>query len=232
MRSEFLRLALAVLLMCGLVGTTRAESNTCGQPPDESHYVPQSGDTEGAQHLAIERTFSGAGHLELNVCAGELRNERGHGDKLQLRVETGSTPNLKMRAYVKTLEVNGEQAVISLQFPNKVHPVVILELPSTISLKTEVNLGAGKLLFHADEIKGNRELNVGAGNALLMLNGDHDYASFEANVGMGSFHDHRAGGGSAHFVVSKDFTGIGSGQLEVNVGAGSIDVDPAKGDTI
>jgi hypothetical protein len=45
---------------------------------------------------------------------------------------------------------------------------------------------------------------------------------------MGSFHDHRPGGQSSHFIVSRQYQGKGAGRLEVNVGAGSIEVDPKK----
>jgi hypothetical protein len=49
---------------------------------------------------------------------------------------------------------------------------------------------------------------------------------------MGSFHDHRPGGGSSHFIINRQYRGKGEGSLEVNVGAGSIDIDPGKGETI
>jgi hypothetical protein len=210
----------------------RAESNNCGEPPDPTHYVAQPGDTEDAQHIAIERSFTGQGRLELNVCSGELHIKPGHGDRLTLRIETVSNPGLKMRAYVKTLDVAGDHATISLQFPHKTHPVVTLELPSTASLKSEINLGAGKFYFDAEGIQGNRELNLGAGDAYLTMADDRAYASFEANVGLGSFHDHRPGGRSSHFIISRNYQGKGGGSLEVNVGAGSIDIDPGKGETI
>jgi hypothetical protein len=216
----------------GMGIAARAENNNCGEPPDSSQYVAQSGDTENAQHLAVERTFTGLGHLEFNMCSGELRIERGQGDKLKLRIETNETPSLKMRAYVKTLDVTGDHATISLEFPHKVHPVVVLELPSSASLGSEINLGAGKLYFDANGIKGDRKLNLGAGEANLTMWGDRDYTSFEANVGMGSFHDHRPGGGSSHFIISRQYQGKGKGSVEVNVGAGSIEINPAKGETI
>jgi hypothetical protein len=210
----------------------RAENHDCGEPPDPTSYVAQSGDTEDAQHIAMERSFTGEGRLELNVCSGELHIKRGNGDRLTLRIETASNPELKMRAYVKTLDVAGDHATISLQFPHKLHPVVTLEVPSTESLKSEINLGAGKFYFDAEGIKGNREVNLGAGDAYLTMAGDRGYSDFEANVGMGSFHDHRPGGRNSHFIISRSYQGQGAGRLEVNVGAGSIDIDTAQGGTI
>jgi hypothetical protein len=226
-----------VAMLCGLMVSAaapvaRAENNNCGEPPDPSRYVAQPGDTEDAQHIAVERSFTGQGRLELNVCSGELHIKPGHGDRLTLRIEIASNPELKMRAYVKTLDISGDHATISLQFPHKVHPVVVLELPSTTSLTSQVNLGAGKFYFDAEGIKGNREVNLGAGEAHLTMADDRGYANFEANVGMGSFHDHRPGGRSSHFIISREYQGKGHGSLQVNVGAGSIDIDPTRGGTI
>jgi hypothetical protein len=227
-----LRVGLCGVTLLGMGVAARAENNNCGESPDPSHYVAQSGDTEDAQHMAVERTFTGQGHLEFNMCSGELRIERGHGDRLKLRIETDATPSLKMRAYVKTLDVVGDHVTISLEFPHKLHPVAVLELPSSTSLASEFNLGAGKVYFDADGVKGDRKLNLGAGEANLTMLGDRDYTSFEANVGMGSFHDHRPGGGSSHFIISRHYQGKGEGTVEVNVGAGSIEINPAKGETI
>jgi hypothetical protein len=227
-----MRWACVCVALAAMGSTARAETNNCGEPPELSHYVAQTGDTEDAQHFAVERAFNGQGKLELNVCSGELHIRPSSGDKLKLRIEAGSAPSLKMRAYVKDLEVSGDHATISLQFPRRFHAVVTLELPSTPSLKSEVNLGAGKLYFDANAIKGDRELNLGAGEANLTMADDHAYSNFEANVGMGSFHDHRPGGGSSHFIISRQYQGSGDGKLEVNVGAGSIDIEPRRGETI
>lgn len=232
MKAGVLRWTLPLLALCAMGTVAHAENNNCGEPPAESHYVAQSGDTEDAQHMTVARPFRGEGRLEFNMCSGELRIERSHDDKLKVRIETGSTPSLKMRAYIKTLDVTSNHATISLEFPHKLHPVVILELPSSTSLSSEINLGAGKLFFDADGVKGNREINLGAGETHLILASDRGYASLEANVGMGSFHDHRPGGASSHFIISRQYQGKGDGTLEVNVGAGSIDIDPNQGQTI
>lgn len=222
--------AFFAIALCG--GGMAAHANNCGEPPEQSHYVAQSGDMEDAQHFAVERTFTGSGHLEVDMCSGELRIERGYGDRLKLRIQTGSTSRLKMRAYVKRLDVTNDRATIDLEFPHSLHPVVVVELPSSASMTTEINLGAGKIFFDGEAIKGDRKLNLGAGEADLRMSGDRSYAAFQANVGMGSFHDHRPGGASSHFIISRNYEGKGEGSLEVNVGAGSIEIDPGNGETI
>ncbi len=218
--------AVVLTLVCG--GVARAEANDCSQPPKESHYAPLAGEVEDGSHFSVQRPFYGAERLELNVCAGELRVRRSNDGQLHLSVVTDKQPELKMRAYVRTIDVNGARATISLDFPGNVHPVVVLQVPATANLHSEINLGKGTLEFFADQVSGSRNLNVGYGHATLYLEGDRDYSRLQANVGMGSFHDHRPGGGSAHFSSSHDLTGKGVAPIEINVGMGSLDLQPAE----
>ena len=153
---------------------------------------------------------------------------RSKDGQLHLSVEKGKTPDLKMRAYVKTVDVTANSATISLQYPKGLHPVVVLDVPAGAELHSEINLGAGKLTFYADEIGGDREINLGYGDATLYLAGARDYAHLDANIGMGCFHDRRPGGGSGHFAISRTLEGKGSGRLEMNVGMGSLDLEPAE----
>ncbi len=228
MRKVGWRGALLCGLMVAVTPLARADSNHCDNPPKESHYLPQAGDREEPTQLSLSRAFSGSGHLELNVCYGEVRIRPSQDGQLHLKVEASEAPELKMRGYVKTLEVAGDRATISLEFPKRLHPHVLLEVPASGALTSEINLGSGDLLFYATGQQGRRELNLGSGGATIYLNGDQDYSQLEANVGMGSFHDHRPGGQSAHMVISKDLSGKGASPLEVNVGAGSVDLKAAE----
>jgi hypothetical protein len=232
LRSVVARLVVGLMVVSGAAAAARAENNNCGEPPEKSHYVAVEADSEDAQHLVAERPFSGEGQFELNVCAGEVRVQRGHGDKLRVLIATDKPAPGKMSDYVHTLDVSANHATISLQYPRRLHALVVVELPSSKELKSKINLGAGKLVFHGEQVKGDRELNLGAGQTVVMLVGDRDYAHFAANVGLGSLHDNRQGGSSAHFVVSREFSGKGTGGLEANVGAGSIDIEPAKEDAL
>ncbi len=220
---------LLVMLMSLLGGGHAwAEGNECGQPAKQSHYVAQAGDTADATHLSASRAFAGVGRLEVNMCGGELQIRRSKDGRLHLSVETQKAPDAKMQAYVKDLQVTPGDALINLQFAKQLHPVVVLALPAEAQMHSTINLGAGHFQLHADDLKGDWEINVGAGNATLYLAGDRDYSRLQANVGMGSFHDNRPGGGSAHFVISRNLAGKGTAPIKVNVGAGSIDLDPAE----
>lgn len=205
-----------------------AETNECSGAHGPSTYKPQPGDVVDKTDLALSRAFAGRGHLELNLCAGELRVLRAPGSaRLELQVTLDSAGPTPITDYMQTVDVENDKAVLDLRTPKRVHAVVTLRLPSTDDLHSEINVGAGKVFLHADGIAGERELNLGYGHATVYLAGDHNYSRLEANVGMGSFHDHRPGGGSSHFVISRDMEGKGKGSLEINVGAGSLDLQPA-----
>ena len=56
------------------------------------------------------------------------------------------------------------------------------------------------------------------------MEGDKSYSDMKVNIGLGSLHDHRPGGHDGHFVVSKNYSGSGTGSLQINVGMGSLDI--------
>jgi hypothetical protein len=202
----------------------RADENDCSDQPAKSYYSPQPGDSEGATHLSLARPFDGKGTLELDVCSGEARVKPSKDGQLHLEVAVKQRTPLKIDAYLQRVDVAPGRAVIKVKVPRKYQPEVVVEVPATADLHSEINLGAGDLRFYANGFGGQREVNLGAGNATIFLDGNHDYSHLEVNVGMGSFHDHRPGGGSAHLVISKDLQGTGAAPLQVNVGAGSLDL--------
>ncbi len=77
-------------------------------------------------------------------------------------------------------------------------------------------------------LAGDRKINVGAGTVELHLNDDHEYATFEVNVGMGEFLDKRRDGHDGHLIVSRSMRGSGKGTLQANVGAGKVEVEPVQ----
>ncbi|MGI8772180.1 MAG: hypothetical protein ACR2JE_12170 [Acidobacteriaceae bacterium] len=222
-----------LLIVVALISSTNvrahADTSECSGSHGPSTYQAQPGDVANKTHLSLERAFDGRGHFEVNLCAGELRVVRAPASgKLELEVTLESSGSQPVSSYVHAVDVDSDKAVIDLRTPKSVHAEVTLRVPSSDDLHSEINVGAGKVVLHGDGIAGDRELNLGYGNATIYLAGDHNYSALEANVGMGSFHDHRSGGGSSHFVISKDMEGEGKGRLEINVGAGSIDLEPAE----
>jgi hypothetical protein len=233
MRAKRLFSSLAVLTVIavalGSLASSCAHTTQCVGARGPSSYRQEPGDQLTTTHLSLARVFDGRGSLELNVCAGDLTVTNATGsNELQLEITLQSPGSQPLSDYVHTVDVRPNDAVIDLRTPAGVHPVVVLRLPSGDDLHTAINVGSGKVAFHADTIAGDRELNLGHGNAAVLVAGDRSYAQLTANVGFGSFHDHRPGGSNSYFIVSRQMEGDGRGMLAINVGAGSADLEPAR----
>ena len=205
-----------------------AATDSCGSNDRPSTYQRQPGDQSSSTQFVATRAFSGSGQLEINVCAGQLRIVRAARDgNLHLDITSpGADRNLS--GYLQDLQVTGDHAVISVRIPSKYHAVVTLSVPSAAGLHSQVNLGAGTLTLHADALGGDREVNVGAGTAEIYLNGDHDYATMQANIGIGKLDDERPHGHNSYFVISRSLPGSGHGQFDLNVGAGKVVLKAAE----
>ncbi len=237
MQRRFAMVIFVVFACLSFHRSARADTQDCTTTPGASDYVAQSGDVDEAQHISLARELTGIHKLQLFTCTGKLQIERSPDNRLHLNIASQAHLSHPMHAYIEHLQLSGDTLTLAFDFPkakvvnvdsSKEHAVTItLQLPATIE-ESEIDQGAGTLFVGAGALKGNRKLNLGAGDAHLSLHGDHDYSSFEANIGIGSFHDNRPGGRSSHFVVSRSYAGNGTGHLEVNVGAGSVAIDPAR----
>lgn len=193
-----------------------------------SSYQPRQGDTSTPTQLDLTRPFRGTGDFEINICNGELHIEPDeNADQMHLSIRS-SDADRNLGTYLDEENLAETNMVLNLNLPRKLHPVVTLSIPSSATLHSTITLGAGTLLLRADQLAGHREISVGAGTARITLDGDRNYSSLEANIGVGTLKDERRGGHNSHFVVSRSMKGKGSGMLEVNVGAGEVVLEPAK----
>jgi hypothetical protein len=221
-------LAFAVLAACLHARAEQAknEDMSCdGSPVTEHRYDRQSNDVVQARHIELTRPFSGAGTLEISVCNAQLQVRSATTKELKLTVEAGSLSSGQQAAdSVHIFRVAPDAGVIHLKFSHDSHATVTLLVPMREGSKNEFNVGKGELDFDAIGGAGKREINVGAGHMNLLLDGDKNYSNMEVNIGLGSLHDHRPGGHDGHIIVSKNYSGTGTGSLEINVGAGSLDI--------
>ena len=231
--SEWRWLWLGVILAGSFVGASRtclADDNSCGGESKPSTYHAQPGDVSDSTSLDVSRSVAGTDHIEINVCNGELRIEPAWSAERAsaLRVQVSSPgADQNLARYLQDFEVSGGKAIVSVRIPGKYHAIVTITVPEQLKGGSQVNLGAGTLLLHEDRLKGDWQANVGAGKLMVFLNGDMDYATLQANVGMGRFKDERPGGGNRYTVISRSMSGSGAGKVELNVGAGEIDLEPA-----
>ena len=233
MRAKRLFSSLAVLtgvaVALGSLASSCTRTTQCVGASGPSSYRQEPGDQLTTTHLTLARAFDGRGSLALNVCAGEITVTNATGsNELELEITLQSPGSQPLSDYVHTLAVRPNDAVIDLHTPTSVRALVVLRLPSSDDLHTVINVGSGKVAFHADAVAGDRELNLGHGDAAIIVAGDRDYAQLAANVGFGSFHDHRPAGSNSYLIVSRQMEGDGRGLLSINVGAGSVDLEPAK----
>ncbi|TCK75203.1 hypothetical protein [Acidipila rosea] len=208
------------------VTTTTGNMQCDHEPVSPRIYQPQAGDQAGAQSLTLTRAFTGKGKLELSVCDGTVRVRPAKSPgQLGLSVEFGSRPEdgRTVADYIQKLEVGAENADLQLKFPPSLHAVVTLTVPPETT-NSQFNLGDGDFDIDAARIGGDRQFNLGHGHAKLLVHGDASYATLQVNIGMGSLHDHRPSGHDGHFIVSRSYGGTGKGSLQVNLGAGSVDI--------
>ena len=225
--SKTLPLICLVMLLPVVTMVSNAESH-CGDSSPAT-YAPAPGDSANSTQLqAARRVPSSVTKLEVNVCAGELKIEKGAGGKLELRI-TSPGADRSLREYLHDFDANGTTAHVDVRVPSNYHGSITLIVPAETSVSSDVNLGAGTLVADASALgQANRELNVGAGDATVVLHGDRNYASLKVNVGMGRFEDQRRGGGTANLVISREMQGTGKGDLEINVGTGRLVLKPAS----
>jgi hypothetical protein len=206
--------------------TAHADDANCNGPEVAHDYDRQPGDLLQPRQAELVRPFTGDGKLEVHVCQGDLHvRSRADAKELRLRIDMTAQPNGRTAEdFIQVFRVQNGKSVIYLKFPTEAHATITLIVPMGAGSNDKFNLGKGNLDFDAIGGAGSREINVGMGNMKLLVDGDKNYSHMEVNVGMGSLHDHRPGGRNGHFVVSRDYSGTGSGPLEINVGMGSLDI--------
>jgi hypothetical protein len=225
--AKSLILVCLAMLLSSITVAASAESR-CGDSSPAT-YTPAPGDSANSTHLQAARKMpSSVIRLEVNVCAGELKIERGAGGKMELRI-TSPGADRSLREYLHDFDASGTTAHVDVRVPNNYHGAVTLLVPGETLASSEVNLGAGTLQVEGSAVgQGSREVNLGAGEATVVLHGDRGYARLKVNVGMGRFEDQRPGGGTANLVVSREMEGAGKGELEINVGTGRLILKPAS----
>ena len=206
-----------------------AQAMTCdsGTETAETHVFNRNGaDIVGARHLELTRSFTDSGKLKIHICSADLRVRARSGlDQLRLVIDLGAQPGgHPLIDYVQRLQIQSDSGAIELRLPSEAHATVTLEVPMSAGSETEIDLGTGNLDLNTMRAAGDRTINVGMGNVTLAMGGDRSYSNLALNIGMGTLHDHRPGGRSGHLVVSRTESGSGSGQLEINIGMGTLDI--------
>jgi len=222
---------LAVCLLLSGYALAGSHSMSCDGRVPEKHAQLAEGDQSTATHLQASRQIAGTASVNIDVCSADLTITGSDNAAFRVTVDIGN-PAAKFTAvdYLETLDVTPEEVRLQLHLPRSVHAKVTIEVPTAVK-DLETNLARGNLLLVGDRINGQREFNVGYGHVNFEGNKDA-YESMEVNVGLGSLHDHRKDGEDHHLIVAKSFDGTGKGSVEINVGMGSVDLNPGRSQPI
>jgi hypothetical protein len=231
MKSPLQHYILAGCLLLSGYAFADSHSMSCDGRVPEKHAQLAEGDQSTATHLQVSRQISSGAEVDMDVCAADLTITGSSSGAFKVTVDIG-TPSAKSGAadYLETLDVTPEEVRLQLHLPRSVHARVTIEVP-TSTQHLETNLARGNLLLVGDRINGEREFNIGYGHVNFVGNKD-SYESMQVNVGLGSLHDHRRDGEDHHLIVAKSFDGTGKGSIEINVGMGSVDLNPGRSQPI
>jgi hypothetical protein len=194
-----------------------------------SHATLAEGDQNSASHLQLSRKIESGAEFELDICAADVTLTSSGDNMLRVTVDVAN-PSRQHTAvdYLQKLDVTSSHVSLQLHLFRPLHAKVTIELPSATPELT-ANLGRGDLTLVADRIGGGKRESINVGYGHVEFQGDADsYKGLQVNVGLGSLHDNRKDGESHHFIVARSFEGTGKGSIEVNVGMGSVDLNPGQ----
>jgi hypothetical protein len=239
MRRTFVRLGhdllrfhvLAAFLLLSGAAFAATDSMSCNVSLPSKHVELSRDDRNTSSELKLARPIAAGAQIDLDVCSGDVGLIASKDGSLHMII-TLLQPTAQHMAgdYLEALEINPNKATVHLHLPKAAHAQVTLEIPITVP-GINVNLARGRFMLRADQLGGQRMINVGYGEVKL-VGGDDAYQSLEVNVGLGSLHDHRQGGEDHHLIVAHSFAGSGKGEIQVNVGMGHVDLEPSQAQPI
>ncbi|WP_213803187.1 hypothetical protein [Granulicella sp. dw_53] len=201
-----------------------AAQSVCGVEPAGTTYSYVDGDMKDSQSLQLTRSMKDHATLQVIICAGKVLVVPALDGRLHLSIELQGTPAKDMTSFVRAIESQGDNAIVSLAYPKNLHPHIVLRVPLDKPSQMIINLGTGELSMRGDAIQGDCRIDVGIGKLTLYLRGDSEYSKLDTHVGLGSFRDHRSDKATAHLSTQQLFRGKGGRELSANVGIGSMEL--------
>ncbi len=199
-------------------------SNTedCSRMTASAPKPLQTGDSASLVNLSAARSVGTLRSIHIEACSGELRIVPGTDERVHLQI-TSREGSRTLDNFLDQFTSQDGEVLLVLSIPKALHSVVTVAMPrDQKEFASRVELGRGKVDIKGEALRGNRQIDVGAGSVYAELDGDHDYAKLIANIGLGHLSDTRIGGHGKSFAVSRELKGDGDGELNINVGAGSI----------
>jgi hypothetical protein len=194
MRTTIMTVCIAVaLLACPLAQTTQVERETG----------------------SLERVFTDAGLIRMDLGAGEYRITSSQGNRIRLDWSVKHPEDLsKVRAKA---DVHGREAVITTEGPHDGFKVAI-RLPARADL--HIWLTAGEI--HIEGVQGSKDVQSHAGEIWIDVGRPEDYSRVHASVWAGEIHAAPFHGQKEGLFRSFDWTGKGPYQLLAKLKAGEL----------
>lgn len=222
-RYELLLLAAFLLLSVGVFAANDSMNCSEDSPSGRAELAP--GDQNTASHLQLNRPLAAGSEIDLDICSGEVELQVSKSGNLDVTVDLGRPSSKHLAAdYLEMLNVTPHKATVHLHLTRSTDAKVIIAVPVTVT-ELNMNLARGSLTLAANQVGGERQINVGYGQVRVEAS-ENAYEEMEINVGLGSLHDHRSGGENHHFIVAHSYAGSGKGKIEINVGMGHVDLEP------
>jgi len=224
------QISLMSLLLVSFLATASFadDSMNCPGTLPNNHATLAAGDQSTANHLQVSRSIEPGTEFDIDVCAADVILTASPDNELRITVDI-ARPSSQHNAvdYLHTLDISNRHAKLQLHLLRELRAKVTIEVPAGTPDLT-LNLGRGDLTLAAARIGGKSEnINVGMGHINFEGNADA-YEELQINVGLGSLHDNRPDGQNHHFIVARSLEGTGKGSIEMNVGMGSVDLNPSQ----
>lgn len=224
-RHRYQLLLLAAFLFLNIAAFAGSDSMNCSVDPPSGHAELAPGDQNTASHLQLSRPLAAGSEIDLDLCSGDVELQVSKSGNLDVTVDLGRPSSKHLAAdYLEMLNVTPHKTTVHLHLTRSTDAKVIIGIPVTAT-ELNTNLARGSLTLAANQVRGERQINVGYGEVKVEAN-DNAYEEMEINIGLGSLHDHRGGGENHHFIVARSYAGSGKGKIEINVGMGHVDLEP------
>jgi hypothetical protein len=172
------------------------------------------------QHGFQEQAFVSGGDIHFDLSAGDYDFTASPDNIIRLSWrwdnESSSHTTAGVRAQIK---VSGRSATVTTDGPhNNIHYTV--EVPKSANLT--VRLSAGDIRIA--EIEGNKDVQIHAGDVRIAVGDPQKYSQVDLSVKAGDLNAQPFGGTKDGLFRSFHWTGKGSYQLRVHLGAGDVNL--------
>jgi hypothetical protein len=161
---------------------------------------------------SVSKEFLPGGDAEIRLESGSFDVMPSSDNRIHMRWDAASGKKAEI-----TISVIGKSAEVKAEHtPHNFHGTI--ELPAATNVR--LHLGAGDL--DVGPIKGDKDIEVGAGNVTAQVGNSSDWANVEASVSAGNLEAPAFNSTESGLVRSLHWSGPGKYRLHATLGAGNL----------